>query len=207
MNQTQAARRGPKPNPHTRANLLHAGVEMMYETGFNAAGIKDIVTRANVPKGSFYNHFASKEAFGAEVVDTYFRDGLPELSAMLTDPDMAPLDRLRHYFEERGRRLVDDGYQRGCLLGNLSTEVADHSDLIRKRIAANFTVWAGLLEGCISQAQQEGTVTSALGAHTLAQFVLNSWEGALLRARAEKSEGPLAEFMHVVFDDLLNPAA
>ena len=74
--QYRQARRGPKPNPNTRENLIRVGVGMLHESGYAATGIKEIVDAAGVPKGSFYNHFESKEAFGKEVVDFYFGNGL-----------------------------------------------------------------------------------------------------------------------------------
>ena len=43
-------------------------------------------------------------------------------------------------------------------------------------------------------------------AESLAGFVLNSWEGALLRSQADKSDTPLEIFMHYVFNGLLKKA-
>lgn len=203
MTQTQAVRRGPKPNPRTRGDLLRAGVEMMHEGGFNATGIKDIVASAAVPKGSFYNHFASKEAFGAEVVDAYFEESLASMRAILQDEEAAPLDRLRHYFKNRATRFRDSGYVRGCLLGNMTLETADHSEVIREKVTAHFATWAGLFEDCITQAQEDGSISGSFPANTLAQFLLNSWEGALLRSRSEKADAPLREFTEMVFGRLL----
>lgn len=196
-------RRGPKPNPETRVNLLRAGVRAIHERGFHATGINDIVNDAGVPKGSFYNHFPSKEAFAAEVVDAYFDANVDGLRAILTDPDTPPLDRLRNYFDSRARRLRRHGYVRGCLLGNLSLEVSDHSDVIRARLAAHFRSWSWLFEQCIAQAQHDGTTRNPLPARVLAEFVLNGWEGALLRARAAKSNVPLRQFTEVVFTTVL----
>lgn len=203
MTQTQAARRGPKPNPRTRHDLLQAGVGMIHSGGFNATGVKDIVASAGVPKGSFYNHFTSKEAFGAEVADTYFAGGLTSMREILQDPKVAPLERLRRYFDDRAARLRTNDYARGCLLGNLTLETADHSDRIRERTAAHFETWSSLFRDCIEQAKLDGDITSTLPADTLAQFLLNSWEGALLRARSERDERPLKEFIDVVFGTLL----
>ena len=201
--QSPVSRRGPKPNPHTRDDLVSAGVRMLHESGYAATGIKDIVDAVDIPKGSFYNHFESKEAFGTEVVDRYFDSGLDELRARLIDIDTPPLDRLRAYFDEKilGYRAID--YVRGCLLGNLSLEVADHSAAIRERISANFRTWSGLLEACIAEAQATGAIGNRMPAPLLAQFVLNSWEGALVRMRVEKSDGPLNEFREVVFGSIL----
>lgn len=201
--QATAARRGPKPNPHTRDNLIQVGARIFHETGYAATGIKDIVDAAEVPKGSFYNHFESKENFGKEVVDYYFDSGLANLRARLENDDIPPLERLRTYFDDRIRGFQATGYVRGCLLGNLSLEVADHSVCIRERLAAHFRTWSGLFEGCIAEAQKTGAIDNRLPAPLLAQFLLNSWEGALLRMRVVKSDAPLKEFVEVVFGSIL----
>ena len=201
--QAKEVRRGPKPNPNTRDNLIRVGVCMLHESGYTATGIKEIVDAADVPKGSFYNHFESKEAFGKEVVDFYFGSGLVELRALLENGDIPPLQRLQNYFDERTRAFQETGYVRGCLMGNLSLEIADHSASIRDSLAAHFQTWSGLFEACIAEAQEAGAIASRQPASLLAQFLLNSWEGALLRMRAEKSDVPLREFTEVVFGSLL----
>ncbi len=71
MNSPRAARRGLKPKPDTRSNLIQAGLQMIHAEGYSASGIQGIVERADVPKGSFYTYFDSKEAFGVEVIDAY----------------------------------------------------------------------------------------------------------------------------------------
>lgn len=201
--QTRTAKRGPKPNTNTRDNLLRAGVKMLHKTGYAATGIQDIVSAAGVPKGSFYNHFVSKEAFGREVVEFFFSSHIPELKAVLTDPKVLPLQRLRNFFEQQIRSFNEIGFVRGCLMGNLSLEVADHSKIIRDNIAANFTKWSKFFENCIVEAQESAAMRSRIPAPTLAQFILNSWEGALLRMRVEKDDRPLRNFCDVVFGSLL----
>lgn len=143
---------------------------------FAATGIKEIVEAAQVPKGSFYNHFPSKEAFGAEVVDFYFGLGLPGLRKLLTDPTVPPLERLRAYFASRTQRFKAAGYARGCMLGNFSLEVADQSDVIRARLSTHFQTWAGLFEHCIAQAQAAGAIRNPLPADLLAGYLLDSWK-------------------------------
>ncbi len=201
--QTTPARRGPKPNPHTRDNLIRVGTRMLHKAGYTATGIKDIVDAVEVPKGSFYNYFESKEDFGKAVVDFYFGSALDDLRARFTNADVAPLVRLRMYFDERIRGYRNAGYARGCLLGNLSLEIADHSSPIRGRLAVHFEAWAGLFESCIAEAQKTRAIRNRQPASLLAQFLLNSWEGALLRMRAEKSDVPLKQFTDVVFGSLL----
>jgi len=204
MKTSTGARRGPKPKPDTRGNLIQAGLRMIHADGYAATGIQGIVESVGVPKGSFYNHFPSKEAFGAAVVDAYFDRGLEKLRAILCDGEAAPLDRLEAYFDDRIDALRAGGFARGCLLGNVSAEVADHSLLMREHLAGHFAAWGRFFEACIADAQEQGTIATRLPADLLGRFVLNSWEGALLRMRAEKSDAPLVEFKRVVFGVLLS---
>jgi TetR/AcrR family transcriptional repressor of nem operon len=197
------ARRGPKPKPDTRNNLVQAGLRMIHAEGYAATGIQSIVESVDVPKGSFYNHFASKEAFGAEVIDAYFDRGQDNLRAFLCNADVAPLDRLEAYFDDRIDALRAAGFVKGCLLGNFSAEVADHSALMREHLVEHFEAWGGFFETCIAEAQDQGAISDQFPAALLGRFVLNSWEGALLRMRAEKSDAPLIEFKKVVFGKLL----
>jgi len=89
------------------------------------------------------------------------------------------------------------------MLGNLSLEIADQSASIRDRLAVHFRTWSGLFAECIAEAQTIGAISNQLPAALLAQFLLNSWEGALLRMRVEKSDVPLKEFTEVIFGSLL----
>jgi TetR/AcrR family transcriptional repressor of nem operon len=198
-----SARRGPKPKPDTRKNLVQAGLAMIHSDGYAATGIQSIVESVDVPKGSFYNHFASKDAFAAEVIDAYFDRSQIRLREILCDDAAPPLDRLTAYFDERIDALKASGFTKGCLLGNLSAEVADHSELMREHLVDQFNTWSKFFEDCISEAQERGTVSNEFSAALLGRYVLNSWEGALLRMRAEKSDVPLTEFKKIVFGKLL----
>jgi TetR/AcrR family transcriptional repressor of nem operon len=176
---------------------------MIHAEGYAATGIQSIVESVDVPKGSFYNHFASKEAFGAEVIDAYFDRGQDKLRAFLCNAGVAPLERLEAYFDNRIKALRAAGFAKGCLLGNFSAEVADHSALMREHLVGHFAAWGSFFADCIAEAQDQGTISDQFPADLLGRFVLNSWEGALLRMRAERSDAPLIEFKQIVFGKLL----
>lgn len=60
----------PPTNPRaqrTRAALLAAGLELLAERPIDAVSIDELVVRAGVAKGSFFNHFADKTAFAGAV--------------------------------------------------------------------------------------------------------------------------------------------
>jgi TetR/AcrR family transcriptional repressor of nem operon len=89
------------------------------------------------------------------------------------------------------------------MMGRFTLEIAEESPQLRKRISASFDHWQHTIAAVIGEAVAQKELPAGTNAELLAGFVLNSWEGALLRSQAEKSDAPLEGFMHVVFDELL----
>jgi TetR/AcrR family transcriptional repressor of nem operon len=203
--EARQARRGPKPKLGVRENLIEAGLKLIHADGYSASGIQSIVEQADVPKGSFYTYFASKEAFGSEVIDAYSDRGLARLRTFLCNTEVTPVARLKAYFDDRIAAFRKSNFARGCLLGNFSAEAADHSAMIRQQLAKHFKSWSAVFELCISDGQKIGEISPEFSAAALADFLLNSWEGALLRMRADKNDAALREFQKIVFGSLIRP--
>jgi TetR/AcrR family transcriptional repressor of nem operon len=188
------------PQRSVREQVVEAGLDQFHQHGFNGAGVKDITDAAGVPKGSFYNHFESKEALALVVLGRY---GETLQLEKLTDTAVPPLDRLREHFTFLQAKVVDAGFTRGCLFGNFGAEMADHSDTIRGGVRDAFAQWSDLLAECVRQAQAEGTVRSTLDASDTARFIMQAWEGTLLVARAEQTTGAFDRFFTFVFSTVL----
>ena len=184
-----------------REQILEAGLKTLLEKGFHACGVRDITDAAGAPTGSFYNHFTSKEALGAEIVERYGRDNSRRKA--LRDRTLPPLERLRLHFAGLSQMYAALDYGRGCLLGNFSAELADHSPLVRERLAALFASWTKDIEDAVRDAQADGSVSTRTDPADLAAFLLDAYEGALLRARVEKSGAPLDRFMAIAFTHIL----
>ncbi|MGW7385565.1 TetR family transcriptional regulator C-terminal domain-containing protein [Streptomyces sp. NPDC054794] len=183
-----------------REDIVNAAVEQFHMFGFTAAGVKDITEAAGAPKGSFYNHFESKEALAVIAVERY---GATRGLEALGDTSVPPLVRLRRHFETLRDENLGYGFGRGCLIGDLATEIADHSEVLRKAVQGSLRLWCEALSGAIAEAQQAGEVTKALEADTIARFVLSAWEGALISARSDKSAKAFEAFFTAVFDVVL----
>ena len=189
------------PRHNVRQQLIDAGLKVLIEKGFNGSGVQDITAAAGVPKGSFYNHFESKEALGAEIVDIYGRDN--PRRALLADTSLPPLQRLQAHFERLNSVFTDADFGRGCLLGNFSAELSGQSELIRGRLASLYLNWSSDVAAVIAEAQADGSISSKAAALDLASFLLDAYEGALLRARVEKSGRAFDRFMTVAFNQIL----
>ncbi|MFB9837614.1 TetR/AcrR family transcriptional regulator [Actinoallomurus acaciae] len=187
--------------------ILSEGLEVVRRRGFTGAGVREITSAAGVPQGSFTNHFASKEAFGLEIVDRYFADLLTVVDATLEDAGRPPLDRLRAYFDAISERLEDRGWQHGCLIGNMSLEAAEHSEAIRGRLAEIFAQWREPFARCLREADAAGQIRLEVPALDLADFLLASWQGAILRMKVDRSPEALRRFRRITFATVLGPSA
>ncbi|QRP47647.1 TetR/AcrR family transcriptional regulator [Amycolatopsis sp. FDAARGOS 1241] len=187
------------PRPSVREVIVDSAVTEFHRNGFAACSVDTITRAAGVPKGSFYNHFKSKEDLGAEVVARYaassgWRDSHGELG---------PLDTLRARFTVMRDVLEDNEYTRGCLIGNMGAERADHSPVIREQVGESLTHWSDSIAESIREAQAAGEVPADRDADLLGRFVLDAWEGAIIRTKVAKSAAPLDDFFAVVFGSLL----
>ena len=182
-----------------REQILQAGLPLLFRAGYHAASVRDICAAAGAPQGSFTNHFRSKEAFTVEVLNRYFDYLKGLVHETLSDPTLTPRQRLERYLEVITDKLERDRWMTGCLIGDFSLQASSHSNLLRKRLDAIFKEWRALFASCIAAAQWAGEVDSDFDAEDLAEFLLTSWQGAILRMKVERSPAALERFKTIVF--------
>jgi TetR/AcrR family transcriptional repressor of nem operon len=187
----------------TRERLIEIGLERIHKIGYAATGVTEILDLAGVPKGSFYHYFRSKEAFAQEVIRHYAAREAHRCETILGDDKLPPLKRLRKYFDELVSEYGQKGPIRGCLFGQMSVEVAEHSPDTQSLLSGAFAHWQQAIAALLRSAVDRGELPRSTRADELASFLLNSYEGALVRSKAEKSDEPLDTFIHFAFKVLL----
>ena len=193
-----------KRRPDIRQEILDAGTTALYHNGYNGTGVKDIVDAAGVPKGSFYNYFASKEDFALEALRHAVDSMFGQFKAMLTDETLPPLQRIQKLFQQDIAGIVAEGrYCHGCLIGNLCQELADTHERLAQETECLFERHKQALATCLREAQAGGDLHGEKDVETLAEFIFNSWEGALMRMKASKSSAPLDAFQSILVQNLL----
>jgi len=185
--------------PSLREDILNAGLKVMFHAGYQGATVRDICAAAEAPHGSFTNHFRSKEAFAQEVLDRYFANLQGYVKEALEDRSLTPRQRLRRYLDIISGVLEADHWSRGCLIGDFSLETTSQSELLRARLGAIFEEWRAPFAACIREAQAAGEIDRTFEPMDLAEFLLASWEGAILRMKVERGPAALERFKKIVF--------
>jgi TetR/AcrR family transcriptional repressor of nem operon len=189
----------------TKQNLLEVGLSLFEQKGFNATGIQEIATLADIPKGSFYNYFSSKEDFGVAVI-RYYTDISTERWANILDTATQKEDyykALHTAFLAIAEEYKCAEIKKGCLLGTLAAEISEASEECRLALQQSVSKYKSILVERLLVGQQMGKVRSDLPAQQLADLVWDCWQGSLLRMKIEKSVEPVNHDLKLLFHHIL----
>ncbi|MFS4466855.1 TetR family transcriptional regulator C-terminal domain-containing protein [Maribacter sp. 2210JD10-5] len=182
---------------HDINNILDKGIELFRLNGFHKTGIRDILKACDMPKGSFYHFFESKEDFAIKAIDHFDELISKDFQKNLSDESLSYFDRIKNHFRIHIHWYTKNDYKVGCLLGNLSTEVAGTIDSVSNKISKVYHEWSKGLATFIEKGQQAGEIRDDISAINLANYLFDSFNGALGRMKVERSGGPLEHFMDI----------
>lgn len=188
-----------------RARLLRRGVAILTEKGFSAVRIEEVLEAAEVPKGSFYYYFGSKEDFGSALIEEYARYFAAKLDRWFDDESLTPLDRLRAFIADAREGMARHEFRRGCLVGNLGQEMGALPPSFRDRLVAVLRDWEVRTAWCLSAAQDAGQIAPDADCSQLAEFFWIGWEGAVLRTKLERDPAALNTFAEQFLSMIDNP--
>ncbi|HEY4281276.1 MAG TPA: TetR/AcrR family transcriptional regulator [Conexibacter sp.] len=168
-----------------REKLLTAARALLVQRAYSALGVAEICAAADVPKGSFYYFFNSKQALALAVIDEHWAEQRAQWEQLLSAP-RPPLERLHDVFAAIEAALYaskrDRGAVVGCLFGNLALELSTQSEEIRARLEEIFDKQIAMIEQVIVQARDAGDASPA-DPHEAARSVVAQLEGQVLFAK------------------------
>ncbi|MEM7800530.1 MAG: TetR family transcriptional regulator C-terminal domain-containing protein [Chloroflexota bacterium] len=181
-------------NKDKRQEILRHGFEVMYSKGFHATSIQDVADAAGIPKGSFYHYFKTKEQFTLDAITLYTDLVHQEMKQVLTDTALPPLKRIVKLYHNRIGYYQSRQYELGCFAGNLTHEVADSNELLRAAIDTFFVKNRALIVDCLNEAQANDELDKFHNTEDLSEYIISSYEGALVRMKSLHSAKPLEIF-------------
>ncbi|WGM22916.1 TetR family transcriptional regulator C-terminal domain-containing protein (plasmid) [Paenarthrobacter sp. OM7] len=184
----------------TKEHILRTALELFHTEGFASTGITDITAAAGVPKGSFYHFFPSKSALALAVVEKY--TSMTDV-ALLATSDASPLRRIHNHIDQVLSLTEAGECQRGCLLGNFSTEMRPIDNAVAEAVDAALHQWQISLADTITKARSAGELTAATSPELLASSIISLLEGAVARAKLSQSSDPVLEARQIIQQSLL----
>lgn len=191
------------PRPSNREKILAEGLRVIHERGFAGASVRDIALAAQVPLGSFTNHFASKEAFGLEALDLYHEKSHALVAETLRNEALAPLERVAAYIDRTTTKLNDREMRSGCLLGNFGAEVTDHCEAMRLRLIEIFEEIRQSLLHALRAAVGTGDLPAGFDCEDAAGFMFSALQGAIMVSKTLRNDVPMQRYRRQVFGKIL----
>lgn len=184
---------------NTRQLLIETGIDIMLQKGYNNTGLNDVLNACKVPKGSFYHYFQSKEDFGLQVINTFDENYVEQLDRVLCNESLSPLARLTRYINDAIDKAEGRQCSRGCLIANLSQEMADQNEVFRERLKEIVTKRRSCFAEVLKSAQDKGEIKKDIDTEKTAEFFLCAFEGAIMRSKVTKTTEPLRVFKEMFF--------
>ena len=188
---------------NTKEQIVEIGAQIIHQKGYNHTGIQEILNAANVPKGSFYNYFKSKEDFGLQVID-YFTAHYNQMTIeTLADISEAPLDRIHQFLTKFINYFRSQGCTGGCPIGNLAQEMGDLNSKFSLKLKTSIDLMVDAYTRVLAEAQKAGDISESLDVNEAACFIVAAWHGAIIQMKLTKNLAPLETHLKFIFNNIL----
>ncbi len=176
----------------TRQHILDVGYQLVVSKGFTNVGLSELLKTADVPKGSFYHYFKSKEQFGEALINDYFADYSQRIHDLFADQHGTAYQRLMRYWQYWHEQSEGQCHAQRCLVVKLSAEVADLSDAMRIALLNGANAIIHAIAQCIEQGVNEGSI-DVQHSQLTAELLYNLWIGASLLSKLRQDNQGLAQ--------------
>lgn len=185
---------------HHKEDIIALGSELIRKNGYHNIGINEILKTCAIPKGSFYNFFSSKEDFIEQSIQWYGSNSLDLIRSFLDTDEPSPIKRLGNLYKHMLDTNYQEGCKAGCLINNLSIELAGINPPIAKIIDEQFQETIVEIARCVQEGQDLGEITKKFSALYIAEYIHAGIGGAFSRMKAQKNRTYLDKWYTMTFE-------
>ncbi|WP_299136451.1 TetR/AcrR family transcriptional regulator [uncultured Vibrio sp.] len=170
----------------TRLHILNVGYQLIVNNGFNGVGLSQLLKEADVPKGSFYHYFKSKEQFGEALIQHYFENYITKIESILVHGEGNHYQRILGYFSLWAKTENGTCNAHKCLVVKLSAEVSDLSDPMRQALLKGAEKVTLTIQHCVAGGVDDGSI-KVENSQEVAQNLYSMWLGASLLSKLSQN--------------------
>lgn len=188
----------------TRQAILDTAQVIVGRKGFSAVGLNEILQAAEVPKGSFYHYFNSKDAFGVVLLDSYFDHYIKGMQQLFDQPGLSGFAKLMRYWHswvDNQTGCTDTGK---CLAVKLGAEVSDLSEPMRLALQRGTARTIALLAEALQHGVEDGSLPAQSYPESLARRLYALWLGTSVMSKITRTSAPFDEAL-LLTQHLLQP--
>ncbi len=189
-----------KKGQATRARIVAAAAKLMYERGVAGTSVEDVQQEAGVSSSQLYHYFKEKRELVLAVILFQNEQVLGSQEPLLSHLDS--MEALQSWRDALVRYQTELGFQGGCPIGSLGSELADLEPAARKELAAGFVQWELAIRRGLQAIYDRGEMRSDAQPEQLALALLTALQGGLLLSKVRKEAGPLEAGLDAMLDHI-----
>ena len=175
----------------TKYKIIKTGAQIIQHKGYHHTGIQEVLKTANVPKGSFYFYFKNKEDFGLSVIDFFDNMYFAMIGPIIENKNITPVNKIEGIFDHFIKKFKEIDYQCGCPIGNLSQEMGELNQTFSDKLTESVKKISKAYQNILDEAILKNEIHKGISTDEMADFIVTSWHGALIKMKINKDTGPL----------------
>ncbi|MFC4527054.1 TetR/AcrR family transcriptional regulator [Dyella halodurans] len=164
-----------------KRSIVAAAEGLFRARGVDAVGLTELTKAAGFTQGGFYNHFKSKDALVAAVMEKAIEQGGQELDAAISASQAAAADpmarQVEWYLSPDHRANIEAGCPLTVFAGDVRRMGKDARETYAKGLAHNFEQLADIVDGVDANDRRKKAVAAfsqMVGAVLLSRAVVDS---------------------------------
>jgi len=162
----------------TRSEILQVAFGEIYEHGFQATSVNDMVAKTNVTKGAFFHYFPSKNDLGYALTDEILRDMMLNRWVRPLNAYRNPVQGMVRTYRKLMEETTDEELSLGCPLNNLTQEMSAVDPVFRDKLRGVIQAWIGETEKHLRRAKDEGYLRPNVDVRMTAEVAVMMEEGS-----------------------------
>ncbi|MCM8533791.1 MAG: TetR family transcriptional regulator C-terminal domain-containing protein [Lentisphaeraceae bacterium] len=185
--------------------ILDYGIETFRSKGYHFSGVQELASECGISKGSFYQYFDSKENFAKMVIHRYSAKINEIIDQLLNSYEGTGREKIHYTFSQLINKIAKDKFQAGCLYGDLGAELGGVNEDCSQTLSQCMMSTTLLIKQTIEIGQEDGSIRPDLDPTEATTVLMNSWGGAILKMKIERSKQPGLLFLEHFLNIFLVP--
>jgi len=187
-------RRLTRKGAETRARIVDAAAQLIYEHGVASTTIEEVRDSAHVSSSQLYHYFDDKPALVRAVIERQADMAIGTQERF----DLSSLEGLREWRDFVVDHTRETGGRGGCPVGSLGPALAETEPEARAMLAVAFKRWEASIMAGLLRMHALGRLGPDADPRQLALALLAALEGGLLLAQIQRDPEPLAAGLDVM---------
>ena len=166
----------PKIETFDRDLVIEKATEVFHDKGFNGSSMQDLVDATGLNRSSIYNSFGSKLDLFLACLNFYQEKNSRSINKLLIASGNG-FETLQNVFGHFLNDMIQSNKDKGCLLVNCKSEMANHEALITRFLKTNQRNTISLFEDIVETGQKDGSINLQRNKKDYALYLYSCLQG------------------------------